>query len=166
MSIRGGWRRLRGITGLPSNGQSRSCARRITRDPPCAAWNAPIGMVLTSFLKSMEQGQTFRSTVPQFATDDPNYRILARRRSRFTHYYFYIRDETLGPMGMRVASSFPFQARDRARRQTLRPPADRQGNQGRSHLCAPTHQPASSQQKARSRLLQSRRIYPQYRSTT
>ena len=61
-------------------------------------------------LKSMEQGQTFRSTVPRFATDDPNYRILARRRSRFTHYYFYIRDETLGPMVMRVASFFPFQA--------------------------------------------------------
>jgi hypothetical protein len=60
-------------------------------------------------LKSMEQGQTFRSTVPRFATDDPNYRILARQRSRFTHYYFYIRDETLGPMVMRVASFFPFQ---------------------------------------------------------
>jgi len=61
-------------------------------------------------LKSMEQGQTFRSKVPRFATDDPNYRILARQRSRFTHYYFYIRDETLGPMVMRVASFFPFQA--------------------------------------------------------
>jgi hypothetical protein len=61
-------------------------------------------------LKSMEQGQTFRSTVPRFATDDPNYRILARRRSRFTHYYFYIRDEKLGPMVMRMASFFPFQA--------------------------------------------------------
>ena len=60
-------------------------------------------------LKSMEQGQTFRSTVPRFATADPNYRILARQRSRFTHYYFYIRDETLGPMAMRVASFFPFQ---------------------------------------------------------
>ena len=60
-------------------------------------------------LKSMEQGQTFRSTVPRFAADDPNYRILARQRSRFTHYYFYIRDETLGPMVMRVASFFPFQ---------------------------------------------------------
>ena len=60
-------------------------------------------------LKSMEQGQTFRSSVPRFATNDPNYRILARQRSRFTHYYFYIRDETLGPMAMRVASFFPFQ---------------------------------------------------------
>jgi hypothetical protein len=61
-------------------------------------------------LKSMEQGNTFRSTVPKFPTTDPNRRILARQRSRFTHYYFYIRDETLGPMVLRVASFFPFQA--------------------------------------------------------
>ena len=57
----------------------------------------------------MEQGQTFRSAVPRFATADPNCRILGRQRSRFTHYYFYIRDETLGPMVMRAASFFPFQ---------------------------------------------------------
>jgi hypothetical protein len=36
--------------------------------------------------------------------------ILARHRSRFTHYYFYFRDQTLGPMVMRVASFLPFQA--------------------------------------------------------
>jgi hypothetical protein len=60
-------------------------------------------------LKSMEQGNTFRSTVPKFTTADPDYRILGRQRSRFTHYYFYIRDEHLGPMVMRVASFFPFQ---------------------------------------------------------
>src|SRR5690349_19673389 len=59
--------------------------------------------------KSMEQGRTFRVTVPKYATKDPNYRILAHQRSRFTHYYFYLRDETLGPMVMRVASFFPFQ---------------------------------------------------------
>src|SRR5271165_4689198 len=60
-------------------------------------------------LKSMEQGPTFRVSVPKYPTKDPNYRILARQRSRFTHYYFYIRDETLGPMVMRVASFLPFQ---------------------------------------------------------
>src|SRR6201989_949918 len=59
--------------------------------------------------KSMEQGPTFRVTVPKYPTKDPNHRILARQRSRFTHYYFYIRDEVLGPMVMRVASFFPFQ---------------------------------------------------------
>ena len=60
--------------------------------------------------KSMEQGRTFRITVPKYPTQDPNYRILAHQRSRFTHYYFYIRDEVLGPIIVRVASFFPFQA--------------------------------------------------------
>jgi hypothetical protein len=58
--------------------------------------------------KSMEQGPTFRVTVPKFPTKD--HRILAHQKSRFTHNYFYIRDEVLGPMVMRVATFFPFQA--------------------------------------------------------
>jgi hypothetical protein len=60
--------------------------------------------------QSMEQGPTFRCSVPKFPTQDPNHRILSPQRSRFTHYYFYLRDQTLGPMVMRVASFFPFQA--------------------------------------------------------
>jgi len=60
--------------------------------------------------KSMEQGRTFRISVPKYPTQDPNYRILAHQRSRFTHYYFYVRDEVLGPMVLRVASFFPFHA--------------------------------------------------------
>jgi hypothetical protein len=60
--------------------------------------------------KSMEQGPTFRISVPKYPTQDPNHRILAHQRSRFTHYYFYLRDEVLGPIAMRVASFFPFQA--------------------------------------------------------
>ena len=58
--------------------------------------------------KSMEQGSTFRIAVPKYPTADPNYRILAHQKSRFTHYYFYVRDEVLGPMVIRVASFFPF----------------------------------------------------------
>ena len=46
---------------------------------------------------------------PKFPTDDPDYRILHRNRSRYTHYYFYIRDEVLGPMVMCVGSFLPFQ---------------------------------------------------------
>ena len=46
--------------------------------------------------------------MPKYPTKDANYRILAPQRSRFTHYYFYIRDEVLGPMVMRAASFFPF----------------------------------------------------------
>jgi hypothetical protein len=60
--------------------------------------------------KSMEQGRTFRVTVPKYPTQDPNHRILAHQRSRFTHYYFYIRDEVLGPIILRVGSFFPFHA--------------------------------------------------------
>jgi len=60
--------------------------------------------------RSMEQGRTFRITVPKFPTQDPNHRILAVQRSRFTHFYFYIRDEVLGPIIVRVASFFPFHA--------------------------------------------------------
>ena len=48
--------------------------------------------------QSMEQGATFRCAVPKFPTQDPNHRILQQQRSRYTHYYFYLRDETLGPM--------------------------------------------------------------------
>jgi hypothetical protein len=59
--------------------------------------------------KSLEQGPTFRAVSPKFPTDDPNYRIIKRQRSRYTHYYFYIRDDVLGPMVLCVGSFLPFQ---------------------------------------------------------
>jgi len=59
--------------------------------------------------KSMEQATTFRSVVPRFATSDPHYRIIKKTRSRFTHYYFYIFDDVLGAMVLRVGSFLPFQ---------------------------------------------------------
>ena len=37
------------------------------------------------------------------------YRIVTRQRSRYTHYYFYIRDEVLGPFVLCVGSFLPFQ---------------------------------------------------------
>ena len=54
----------------------------------------------------------YRNWVETFARNhkNPNHRILAHQRSRFTHYCFYIRDEVLRPIVMRVASFFPFQA--------------------------------------------------------
>jgi hypothetical protein len=60
-------------------------------------------------LKSMEVGPSFRSTAPRFPVEDPNYRIIGRQRCRYTHYYFYIRDEVMGPMSMCVGSFLPFQ---------------------------------------------------------
>ncbi len=61
--------------------------------------------------QSLEQGPTFRSLLPKFPTEDPDYRILKRQWSRYTHYYFYIRDEVLGPMVVCVGSFLPFQTR-------------------------------------------------------
>jgi hypothetical protein len=58
--------------------------------------------------QSMEQGATLRSRKPKFACADPNYQILSKCRSRFTHYYFYIRDPALGALVLRVASFLPF----------------------------------------------------------
>jgi len=60
--------------------------------------------------KSMEQGRTFRISVPKHFAQDPNHRILAHQTSRFAHYYFYVRDQILGPIVIRVASFFPFHA--------------------------------------------------------
>jgi hypothetical protein len=59
-------------------------------------------------LKSMEIGTNFRSTMPKYPTADPNYRILSRQRSRYAHYYFYIRDPVLGPIALCVGSFLPF----------------------------------------------------------
>ena len=59
--------------------------------------------------KSLEQGPKFGIRPPKYPTDDPHYRIVTRQRSRYTHYYFYIRDEVLGPFVLCVGSFLPFQ---------------------------------------------------------
>ncbi len=55
-------------------------------------------------VKCMEQGPTYHISVLKYSTPDPNHRILTPQRSRFTRYYFYIRDEVLRPMARKVAS--------------------------------------------------------------
>jgi hypothetical protein len=59
-------------------------------------------------LKSMEVGTSFRVTMPKYSTADPDYRIVSRQRSRYSHYYFYIRDQVLGPIALCVGSFLPF----------------------------------------------------------
>ncbi len=61
-------------------------------------------------LKSMEQGPSFRIVKPKFPVEDPNWRIVAAQRSRYTHLYFYIIDEVLGPFAMRIGAYLPFYA--------------------------------------------------------
>jgi hypothetical protein len=46
--------------------------------------------------------------MPRYPTEDPNYRIIRRQRRMYTHLYFYIRDEVLGPMVMCVGTYLPF----------------------------------------------------------
>ncbi len=46
--------------------------------------------------------------MPKYPSADPDYRILRRQRSRYTHYYFYIRDQVLGPIALSVGSFLPF----------------------------------------------------------
>jgi hypothetical protein len=59
-------------------------------------------------MKSMEVGTNFRVAIPKYPTADPDYRIVSRQRSRYTHYYFYIRDQVLGPITLCVGSFLPF----------------------------------------------------------
>src|SRR5208337_106411 len=84
-----------------------------TQGGPRAAVAAPHGeaQCLRRLLHLQEHGAgpTFRISLPKYPAKDPHYRIVAHQRSRFTHYYFYVRDEVLGPMVVRVASFFPFQ---------------------------------------------------------
>ena len=54
-------------------------------------------------------GSTFKSTMPMYPTDDPDYRIIRRVPSRYLHYYFYIRDPVIGPLAMCVGTYLPFQ---------------------------------------------------------
>src|SRR5213082_2093612 len=60
-------------------------------------------------LHSPEQGFSFQSLNPKYYNKDPSYRPIRKRPSRFTHLYFYIRDEVLGPMVMCVGTFLPFQ---------------------------------------------------------
>src|SRR5713101_3406303 len=75
--------------------------------PACSGWSG--ATAATYFiLKSMEVGTSFRAAMPKYPTADPDYRILSRQRSRYTHYYFYIRDSELGPIALCVGSFLPF----------------------------------------------------------
>jgi hypothetical protein len=62
------------------------------------------------FLPDFQFVKIFHAACPTSNPSVPNHRILAHQRSRFPHYYFYIRDEVLGPIIVRVASFFPFPA--------------------------------------------------------
>jgi len=76
--------------------------------PSCRAQQKAGHFGVYFILRSMEQGPTFAIRQPKYPTDDPNYRILRKQRSRYTHYYFYLLDPVAGPMVLRVGSFLPF----------------------------------------------------------
>src|SRR3982074_105300 len=110
MTIRTGWKLLPGTITSPSSGPKKVSAKRDHVLPWLRRMRKKGAYGVYFIFKSMEQGPTFRISVPKYPTKDPNHRILAHQRSRFTHYYFYVRDEVLGPIIIRVASFFPFHA--------------------------------------------------------
>ena len=59
-------------------------------------------------IKSREQGWTFRILQPKFASADPNYQLVRKQRSLYTHDSFSIVDAVAGPMVLRVGSFLPF----------------------------------------------------------
>jgi hypothetical protein len=60
----------------------------------------------------MERGWTFRPVrlAQRYPGGPVDYPILRRYRSRYRYYYFYIRDEVLGAMVLRVGTFIPFEA--------------------------------------------------------
>ncbi len=59
----------------------------------------------------MEQGPTFRISLPKYPAKDPHYRIVAHQRSRFTHHYFYVRDEVARTDGCAGGFLLPLRVR-------------------------------------------------------
>lgn len=61
--------------------------------------------------QASEQGWTYRpGRTPVRPPDGTDYPILHQHRSRYRFYYFYLRDEVLGPMVVRVGTFIPFEA--------------------------------------------------------
>jgi hypothetical protein len=88
-------------------------AKGLTREayvrPYCRRMERRNGYGPYFIFKSLEDGPKFKVVVPKAPTKDPHYRPIHRTRGRYTHYYFYIRDEVLGPFYMCVGSYLPFQ---------------------------------------------------------
>lgn len=63
--------------------------------------------------QAMEQGWTYRpghKLVASTPGGPAEYPILHKHRSRYRFYYFYLRDEVLGPMVVRIGTFIPFEA--------------------------------------------------------
>ena len=82
--------------------------KKITCVPAYARWNAASATAFISSSKAWRSAPTSGWRPPKYPTADPEYRIISRQRSRYTHYYFYILDQVLGPIALCVGSFLPF----------------------------------------------------------
>jgi hypothetical protein len=104
-----GWRPSPATTAFPSAGPTRRSRTKTWSGPTASVWNVAKGSGCTSSSKAWNRAPLSVPDGP--ATPPRNYRPLKREWSRYTHYYFYIRDEGLGPLIVGVGSFLPFQTR-------------------------------------------------------
>lgn len=97
------------IHGAPIQWAEKDVRKKDFLSPKLRAFRKAGKFGVYFILCSMEQGSTFAIRHPKFPTQDPNYRILRKQRSRYLHYYFYIYDSIAGAMVLRVATFLPFQ---------------------------------------------------------
>jgi hypothetical protein len=90
-------------------GPKKASARKTTCGPACGRWSGASAPASTPSSRAWRLAATSawqcRSIPP---TADPDYRILSRQRSRYTYYYFYVRDPVLGPIELCVGAFLPF----------------------------------------------------------
>ena len=75
----------------------------------CNGWSGGINTGFTAFSRAWKWAAHSVSKMPRFPTDDPDYRIIRRIRSRYLHYYFYVRDPVIGPLSICIGTYLPFQ---------------------------------------------------------
>ena len=97
-----GWRRMRATARFRSNGRSGTCARKTTWRRICGGWRNAGRFGVYFIFQAMEQGWTYRPGTRLVAREPgrhrPTIRSCISHRARYRYYYFYLRDEVMGPM--------------------------------------------------------------------
>jgi hypothetical protein len=119
---------------LTSSGPRGGSARKRRFGAGSGRWSGGTALVCTSSARAWSKGG--RSDV-RSRSIEPRTRITVPcgQRSRFTHYYFYIRDKLLGPIVMRVGSFLTYW-RSRSARVSLWPAHNQASSRGFSAQCA------------------------------
>ena len=82
--------------------------RKTMSSPISVPWSGASAWASTSSSKPWNRARRSVPACPTSPTKDPDYRILKRNWSRYTHCYLYIRDRVLGPSSRCGGSFMPF----------------------------------------------------------